>query len=159
MNSHLLFRGDRSAATSPAAHQQITIELSVPLAKESERLTLSADLWPGLAAQHRHVAQVEWTGGSDQKLLTADSPTHTFTVGHQQPLGELLAEDLKLGVEHIFLGYDHIMFLVGLVIVGGRFTSLVKIVTAFTVAHSITLALAVLGWVTPPGRWVESGIA
>lgn len=147
------------AASTPAVHQQITIELAAPFDGSPRELTVSADLWRDLAARHRHVVQVEWPGASDQKLLTAESPSHTFTLGKEQSLAAQVAEYMKLGIEHIFLGYDHIMFLVGLVIVGGRFASLVKIVTAFTIAHSITLALAVLGVVTPASRWVESGIA
>jgi hypothetical protein len=66
---------------------------------------------------------------------------------------------VKLGVEHIFLGYDHIMFLLALIVIGGRLRSLIKIVTAFTVAHSITLILAALQIVTLPPRVIESGIA
>lgn len=66
---------------------------------------------------------------------------------------------IKLGVEHIFIGIDHILFLVALIVVGGRFTNLVKIVTSFTIAHSLTLAAAALGLVSPPSRLVESAIA
>src|SRR5439155_12820399 len=66
---------------------------------------------------------------------------------------------LLRGVEHIFTGYDHVAFLVGLLLLGGPVGELVKIVTAFTVAHSITLALAALEIVTPPARAVEPLIA
>jgi hypothetical protein len=62
-------------------------------------------------------------------------------------------------VEHIWIGYDHIMFLLALIIIGSRLGPLVKIVSAFTVAHSITLILATLEWVVLPQRLVESGIA
>jgi hypothetical protein len=65
----------------------------------------------------------------------------------------------KLGVEHILAGYDHLLFLGALLLRGGRLLSLFKIITAFTIAHSITLALAVLGIVTLPERLVESVIA
>jgi hydrogenase/urease accessory protein HupE len=64
-----------------------------------------------------------------------------------------------LGVEHILTGYDHLLFLLGLVLVGGRLRSLVAVVTAFTVAHSITLALAALGLWSPAARLVEPAIA
>ena len=69
------------------------------------------------------------------------------------------ARFLVLGVEHIFLGYDHVLFLLALIVVGSRLGTLVKIVTAFTVAHSVTLILAALEWVSLPSRLVESGIA
>ena len=64
-----------------------------------------------------------------------------------------------LGVHHILTGYDHLLFLVALLLRGGPPLSLLKIVTAFTVAHSVTLALAVLGLVALPDRLVESVIA
>lgn len=64
-----------------------------------------------------------------------------------------------LGFEHILTGYDHILFLLALLLVGGRFMYLLKIVTAFTIAHSVTLTLAVLNLVNAPGRIIESIIA
>lgn len=64
-----------------------------------------------------------------------------------------------LGVEHIATGYDHILFLLALLVVGGGLRSLVAVVTAFTVAHSVTLSLAVLDVVELPPRLVESAIA
>src|SRR5258706_2046647 len=66
---------------------------------------------------------------------------------------------IRLGVEHILLGYDHILFVIALMLRGGRFLSLLAIVTAFTLAHSITLALAVLDLVSIPARVVEPAIA
>jgi hydrogenase/urease accessory protein HupE len=66
---------------------------------------------------------------------------------------------VRMGVEHILTGYDHLLFLFGLVLVGGRARSLVGVVTAFTFAHSITLAVAALGLWTPSPRIVEPAIA
>jgi hypothetical protein len=64
-----------------------------------------------------------------------------------------------LGIEHILTGYDHVLFLVSLLMLGGGIKYLLKVVTAFTVAHSITLSLAVLDLVAIPPRLVESAIA
>jgi hypothetical protein len=69
-----------------------------------------------------------------------------------------LAGFFRLGVEHIFLGYDHILFLLSLIVVC-RFRELVKIVTSFTVAHTITLVMATLLDLQLPGRLVETAIA
>jgi hydrogenase/urease accessory protein HupE len=63
------------------------------------------------------------------------------------------------GIHHIFIGPDHILFVVGLLLLGGGIGRLLKIVTAFTLAHSITLALATLRIFEPPGRVVEPLIA
>lgn len=64
-----------------------------------------------------------------------------------------------MGIEHILMGYDHLIFLFGLVLVGGRLRALLLVITAFTLAHSITLGLAVLSIWAPPGRIVEPLIA
>jgi hydrogenase/urease accessory protein HupE len=66
---------------------------------------------------------------------------------------------LMLGVEHIWTGYDHLLFLFSLLIVARSFMSSLKVITCFTVAHSITLALATLGHMEIPSRIVEPLIA
>jgi hypothetical protein len=63
------------------------------------------------------------------------------------------------GIEHILIGPDHILFLVGLLLLGGTFGRLALIVTAFTVGHSITLSLAALEILSPPARYIEPLIA
>jgi hydrogenase/urease accessory protein HupE len=66
---------------------------------------------------------------------------------------------LSLGIEHILTGYDHILFLLSVLMGSTGFWAVLKIVTAFTAAHSITLSLAVLGIVKLPAIFVESAIA
>jgi len=66
---------------------------------------------------------------------------------------------LHLGVKHILAGYDHLLFLAGLLIVCERLSSIAKIVTCFTVAHSITLGLAALDKIALPSQFVEPAIA
>ena len=65
----------------------------------------------------------------------------------------------KLGVHHIATGWDHLAFLLGLLLMQQSFRKLVTVISAFTVAHSLTLALAANGWVSPPGALVEPAIA
>jgi hydrogenase/urease accessory protein HupE len=64
-----------------------------------------------------------------------------------------------LGVEHIWTGYDHLLFLFGLLLVCRTLRSVAVIITAFTVAHSLTLAVATLGWIHLSGAFVEPAIA
>ena len=71
----------------------------------------------------------------------------------------MAGEYLKLGVEHILLGIDHLLFVLALLLITRGRWRLVKTVTAFTVAHSITLALAALGFVHVPQAPVEAVIA
>jgi hypothetical protein len=70
--------------------------------------------------------------------------------------GTSVAAYLVLGVEHIVTGYDHLAFLLALLLLARRVRDVVAIVTGFTVAHSITLALAALGRVEPDDAAVES---
>ena len=76
---------------------------------------------------------------------------------HPQATGAL--DFFTVGIEHILLGYDHLVFLLGLVLIGGRWRALLLVVTAFTVAHSITLGLAVLGVWAPSAGIIEPAIA
>jgi hydrogenase/urease accessory protein HupE len=71
----------------------------------------------------------------------------------------LFKKFLKLGVEHILTGYDHLLFLAGLLVVARRGRSMLGIITCFTLAHSITLALAALDIVVFPSRVIEPLIA
>jgi hydrogenase/urease accessory protein HupE len=69
------------------------------------------------------------------------------------------ARFLPAGIHHILIGPDHLLFLVGLLLLGGSLRQLALVVTAFTLAHSLTLSLAVLGVVSPPSRIIEPAIA
>lgn len=68
-------------------------------------------------------------------------------------------ESLVFGVEHIWFGYDHIVFLLGLVLLGGRLRDFATTITAFTVSHSITLGVMVMGVVAPPATVIEPLVA
>lgn len=89
------------------------------------------------------------------KLLRPGSPAFTVEAGG----GSTARQYLILGVEHILLGIDHLLFVLGLLLLVRGAGRLVKTITAFTVAHSITLALATLGVVHVPGPPVEAIIA
>jgi len=73
--------------------------------------------------------------------------------------GTVFTSFLLLGIEHIFTGYDHVAFLLGLIVLGGSLLSLLGIVSAFTIAHSLTLVLATLDVVVPPTQFIEAAIA
>lgn len=73
--------------------------------------------------------------------------------------GETFLTFLRLGVEHIITGYDHLLFVAALLVVSRRWQDILLVVTSFTVAHSITLALAALEIVSLPGSVVEPLIA
>jgi hydrogenase/urease accessory protein HupE len=94
-----------------------------------------------------------------EDILTASRPSATRVVGRPQTRLDVVRRFLVSGIAHIAIGPDHILFLVGLLLAGGTAWRIVRIVTAFTIAHSVTLSLAVLGVVVPPSRIVEPAIA
>lgn len=88
------------------------------------------------------------------------SPTKTSFVIQTVPgSGEVAATYLRLGVEHILFGFDHLLFVLALVILVRDWRRVAITVTAFTIAHSLTLAAATLGFVNVPGPPVEATIA
>ena len=76
-----------------------------------------------------------------------------------KPIWSTIAGFILLGIEHILTGYDHIAFLIGLIVIGLTTREVLKIITAFTIAHSITLLLAALQVISLNPRFVESVIA
>src|SRR5690242_20237365 len=88
------------------------------------------------------------------------SPTRTTFVVQATPrAGEVATTYLRLGVQHILFGFDHLLFVLALVILVREWRRVAVTVTAFTIAHSITLAAATLGFVNIPGPPVEAAIA
>jgi len=106
---------------------------------------------------HVHVALLHLPGGTVQRTARAGSPV--IEVAAQPGAWAGAGRFLRLGAEHIFQGSDHIAFLIGVLLLGGSLRQLVGIVTAFTLAHSVTLGLATVGWIVPPARLVEPLIA
>lgn len=106
----------------------------------------------------RHIVLIAQGRTETQALLDAGNTTVTLSTA-PLPLWSTMQRYLLTGVEHIFLGYDHIAFLIAVVLWAGRLVPIVKIVTAFTIAHSITLSLAALDILVIPSRIVEPAIA
>ena len=132
----------------------------IGLDSEVVDLGLRIDLSEKFSEDHKTLAKLFAEGfPSQQTVFSSSEPERYFTVGEEVSLWANAVEFTVLGIEHIFIGYDHIMFLLALIIVGGRLIGMVKIGTSFTVAHSITLVLAALEIVTLPGKWIEAGIA
>lgn len=114
---------------------------------------------------HRVMARIDVDGTSVPVMLDARTPEYlaasaapTRWAHRLAPAGTARAMLLQ-GVVHIVTGYDHLLFLLCLLVPGGTLWSRVAIVTAFTVAHSVTLVLAALQIVTPPARFIEVAIA
>ena len=140
----------------------------------AEELQATYRLLFDLDPQHRGLLQLDCGGQVRTAIFAPDAPTQNLALAAPNRLRQL-AEYLSLGVRHIWIGFDHILFLLSLLLpavlvrqgmgwqpasgLGPAFWDVLKVVTAFTAAHSITLTVAALGVVTPPSRWVESAIA
>src|SRR5258708_22770403 len=127
-----------------------------------------------LDPQHRGLLNFVEGGQSRSVVFSAEHPRQVVGGDTGGPLAQF-ATYLREGVWHIWSGYDHILFLVSRLLpavlvrrdgkwqaaagFSGAFWDVARVVTAFTLAHSITLTLAALGVVALPSRWVESAIA
>ncbi|MDA0337911.1 MAG: HupE/UreJ family protein, partial [bacterium] len=136
-------------------------QLTLPADPALLQVDYTALLQPPLLAVHRNLLKLTIPGRVEALVvLSAEQPLHEVRLREEAAsIWSQLGGFVWLGVEHIWIGYDHIMFLLALIIIGSRLGPLIKIVTAFTVAHSITLILATFELVALPSRLVEAGIA
>ena len=152
---------DAASVTIPKSdfgQRLVNITFRNPMLSAPEDVTVTFDFFEKLGEAHTVLGAFEWNGREDEVIFTRFEPDYLYDTGCVTPIGEQLGQYFKLGVKHIFLGYDHIAFLLALLFVR-RFTDLLKIITAFTVAHTITLALAVLQIVRLSPQLVEIGIS
>lgn len=125
--------------------------------------------------QHKGLVKISANGSTRTAIFGVDQPDQSFALaGDASRMGEF-ADYVKHGVWHIWIGFDHILFLLSLLLpavllwrAGGwekapdfrsAAVDVLKIISAFTLAHSVTLSLAALQIVSLPSRWVESAIA
>jgi hypothetical protein len=94
-----------------------------------------------------------------QLILDASHQAADYYSGSTQGRLAVVKTFVLSGIEHILIGPDHILFLIGLLLLGGTWSRLALIVTSFTIGHSITLSLAALDVVSPPARIIEPLIA
>jgi hydrogenase/urease accessory protein HupE len=130
------------------------------------RLRIKFTLFGDLPASHRHFVSVQDTDGKQlgtQMLYPNEYTMEVMVPGEGNVTGEPVSTSFGgfflLGVKHIWTGYDHMLFLLALLLVCERFKTAVQIVTLFTIAHSITLAFSTLNLVWVAGSVVEPMIA
>jgi hypothetical protein len=121
-----------------------------------EQLQMHYELFvPGVNTA-RCLAQVFRAGQIDNLVFTPDTQNAALI---DAPILQQISSFIRLGIEHIWTGYDHILFLISLLMLGGELGYLLKVVTAFSLSHSVTLFLAALNIISIPSRWVEIAIA
>ena len=121
-------------------------------------LTYQVTLFQEVDKGARHILLIADGEEQRQALIDIENNKVPLTKG-SITLVEVFVDYVYTGIEHIWIGYDHIAFLLAVVLWGRRFWPLFKVVTAFTVAHSITLSLAVLNIIQLPSSFVEAMIA
>lgn len=143
----------------PAAGQlSTTITLRYRCPDEVRELLVRDGSFEVLGPELHTLAKVEWPGGNDSFAFAAERREARFTVtASAAPRGG--GGFFVLGIEHILGGLDHLLFLAALLLRAESWIAVLRVITAFTLAHSLTLALAVLGIVALPDRLVEGTIA
>jgi len=142
---------------------------------EAQQLSIAYRLFFDLDPQHRGLLRLIRNERTDTTIFSPDRKQVEFVLSSvRKPWQELLNFAYE-GVWHIWIGFDHILFLLSLLLPAAlvredsswrpkqsfsrAFWDVLAVVTAFTLAHSITLSLAALGYISLPTRWVESAIA
>ena len=188
--SHLVLRADGQACSLAVGAQQVdehtdgaysVLALTVTCPRPPVVLDIGYTLFADLDPQHRGLLSLAAHGATRAAILGPQAPQQAFALAQVNRWRQFIdyAAD---GVWHIWIGFDHILFLLSLLLpavgtwavrgagraravwqpvprLGVAVWEVLRIVTAFTVAHSITLSLATLGWVALPSRLVEATIA
>jgi hydrogenase/urease accessory protein HupE len=147
-----------SEAEVVAERQSLRLQFRHSLSSPPGSVSVQADLFP-YDPNHRTFLNVYEGEALTQAILDRARHGFQYYSGAAQGRLAVVRRFLPAGFEHILIGPDHLLFLVGLLLLGGPLRRLALIVTAFTVAHTITLSLAALNVVTPPARIIEPAIA
>ncbi|MDP1690616.1 MAG: HupE/UreJ family protein [Burkholderiaceae bacterium] len=185
--ARLAVRGDGAACRIEPGAQQIDTHTDgaytvLPLAircaaRTPAQLAIDYSLFADLDPQHRGLLKLQALGNARTAVLGPQAPTQSFELKTVSRWAQFV-DYAREGVWHIWIGFDHILFLLALLLPAvllwrgpqghrwqaaetfrAAFIDVFRIVTAFTLAHSITLSLAALGAIELPSRWVESAIA
>ena len=123
------------------------------------RLAVTADLFPYDPTHQTFVNVYEHETLRSQAIVDRAHPQLEYFTGGRQGAWAVVRRFVPSGIHHILIGPDHLLFLVGLLLLGGSVRRLIVVVTSFTLAHSLTLSLAALDVLTPPARLIEPAIA
>ena len=141
-----------------ADRQSLQFHVHVPAGRAPGAVTVSATLFP-YDSRHQTFINVYDGGVLTQAIVDRGRPAFEYFAGTRQGVMAVIGRFVPAGIHHILIGPDHLLFLVALLLLGGSIRKLALVVTAFTVAHSITLSLAALNLLSPPARLIEPAIA
>lgn len=141
-----------------AERQSLRFRYACPSARIGE-FTIRAWMFPYDPTHQTFVNVREGESLVVQAILDKDHRELQHFTGSRQGTWAVVRHFVPAGVHHILIGPDHLLFLVGLLLLGGSLRKLLLVVTAFTASHSVTLSLAALNLVTPPAFVIEPAIA
>ena len=141
-----------------ADRQSLRLAFTVTRARPGH-IAIRAYIFPYDPIHQTFINIYEDTALKLQLILDASHQNAEYYSGSTQGRWAVVKTFVASGIEHILIGPDHILFLVGLLLLGGTLPRLAVIVTSFTIGHSITLSLAALDVVSPPSRIIEPLIA
>ena len=149
--------GPRPVATSPG-YRRYEFTFECP---SDDDIKVHSSAWFELVETHTDFAQIQTNEGAFiEQLITKDQQTLDVSASALNPLQDAgFLEFLKMGMEHIFTGIDHMSFMLGLVLISRRVRDLLFVVTGFTIGHSLTLALAVTGILRPHAEFIDALVA
>jgi len=142
-----------------ADRQSIRLRWKFSLAADPQTVAVETVMFPYDPAHQTFVNVYEADELTSQVILDGVRSRIDYSVGTKSDPVSVIRKFVPAGIHHILIGPDHLLFLVGLLLLGGNLRKLVTMVTAFTIAHSVTLSLAALDIFTPPASFVEPAIA
>jgi hydrogenase/urease accessory protein HupE len=151
-------RAEWSGAEVVADRQSIRLHARYAVGRAPGTVNVAAVMFP-YDPNHQTFLNIYEGDALTQAILDAHRTGFEYFAGSPQGVRAVIERFVPAGIHHILIGPDHLLFLVGLLLLGGTIRQLAIVVTAFTIAHSITLSLAALNIVTPPARIIEPAIA
>jgi hydrogenase/urease accessory protein HupE len=142
-----------------ADRQSVRFHLTYSSAATPGIVSVSTVMFPYDENHQTFVNVYENDGLTSQVILDRNHTRTEYYAGTRQGVLAVIRKFVPAGIHHILIGPDHLLFLVGLLLMGGSIRRLTMIVTSFTIAHSVTLSLAALNILTPPARVIEPAIA
>jgi hydrogenase/urease accessory protein HupE len=139
--------------------QSVRIRAQFSIGQPAGMLSLTAWMFPYDPVHQTFVNVYEGGALVLQTILSKDRPRAEHFPGTRQGTLTVVRKFALSGIHHILIGPDHLLFIIGLLLLGGSLRKLVLVVSAFTLAHSVTLSIAALGIFSPPAWIVEPAIA
>jgi hydrogenase/urease accessory protein HupE len=158
-NGRTLISDGWSAPEPLADRQSLRLRSEFRVVDPTGSVTVSAHMFPYDPQHQSFLNFYEADALTTQAILAHGRTRFEYFTGTRQGTLAVVQKFVPAGVHHILVGPDHILFLIGLLLLGGSIRRLLIVVTAFTFAHSISLSLTALNLMSPPAQLVEPVIA